>query len=253
MLVRTNSILLFWSAFPAQPIKVVDHVPPPSANTSIHSTNETAEVISPDSTAHSANTSTCNSSEYGVVTSITSTTLEVPTILMRQVEGENTHPLPLPPPPPAPPSSPPPPEDEEEDAIDSLSACSDQNNAQESIKEPSIISNIADQTTSLLDNPIPTYYTHTTEDDTDNIIYYKRREDYYPSLFPPPPPTLPPPAPTKEPRLNHLLETKIHSITLDDSEGMPVFKPATTDKTKPRAMLRRLKTMVKRKNKLYLL
>lgn len=42
-------------------------------------------------------------------------------------------------------------------------------------------------------------------------------------------------------------------MPLDDSEGMPVFKPTTNDKTKPKAMLRRLRTMVKRKNKLYLL
>lgn len=200
MLVRTNSILLFWSAFPAQPIKVVDNVPPsPSISNSFHELDlETAEANTPDNTAQSANTSTCNSSEYGVVTSITSTTLEVPTILLmqQQVELEEENILApisssptLPPPPPIPPHVA---ATAEEDAIDSFSAY----DAQESIKEPSIISSIADQTTSLLDNPIPTYYTRNTEEEeTEEVIYYKRREDYYP-------PTLPTPAPTtKEPHL----------------------------------------------------
>lgn len=115
------------------------------------------QVTPDDSTAHSANTSIC-SSEYGIVTSITSITLDVPTILMQQVQEDNT---------PA------------EDATDSFSVCPDLNAAQESIKDTISIYSAApadDEVSLPGPSTIPLHYTPINEE----IIYYKRREDYYP-------------------------------------------------------------------------
>lgn len=170
MLVRTNSILLFWSDFPAQPIKPLDDVPSSGSNSiimkiykSLIYTIKKDEQATPNSTAQSANTS-IHSSEFGIVTNTTSTTLNVTTsVLQQDVQGTKTT-----------------------DAVDSLSTCLHLNTAQDNIKEDGIsLFNVTVDETSLLNNPIPTYYNSSTKEDT-SIIYYKRREDYYP-----PPPRAP--------------------------------------------------------------